>query len=114
MTGISTLLVPAEIYDEALTFCNDRRAEKGLQPVAVLPPGMGDNASACPCSKSCEGLWVQCDYWAWFNFEAEDRYRLPPVKSRKKRGHPTRFTNFFDSEARFGVLTLPVRMKPTP
>lgn len=90
------LLVPAELYDEALAFCNARRAEKNLEPITALPAGLSPYQNKCPCANSVGDLWVgERMYWREFG-------------PRRPHGID-HFIAFFDENAMFGVLTLPVR-----
>ena len=91
------LLVPADIYDEALQFCNARRAEIGLEPITELPAGQPSTQS-CPCARSVPGLLVGAITWMF-----EDRLDSSTV------GHPTQFVCYFDQHAKPGTPTLPVR-----
>lgn len=107
---IPTLVVPDDIYDEALTFCNARRAEKGLEPITKLPAGK-PLAHSCPCSKTCTGLWVHRQYWAWYEYRGGN---LLKSEDMVYAGTPERFISFFDNgcedeESLRDVDVLPVR-----
>lgn len=93
-----TLEVPAALYDEALSFCNARRAEKGRPAVDALPAGLRDKTMECPCASTCEGLYVSVGgAWWW-------------AGGRTMWDGPTDFVDYFDRHAAPGVLTLPVRV----
>ncbi len=42
---------------ETLAWCNERRAEKGMEPLDRLPKGDREDPASCPCGKAT-GLWV--------------------------------------------------------
>lgn len=46
-----------EIISGTLAWCNERRAEKGKEPLSELPMGRIGDPLSCPCGKAC-GLWV--------------------------------------------------------
>jgi len=93
----ATLLVPAAAYDEALDFCNARRAEAGLPLWDELPPGMPCDTRSCPCGRAVPGLRV----WGggWFIGDGVTH----------TRGGPKAFIAHFDHHAEQCVRTLPVR-----
>lgn len=96
VSPIPRLFVPADIYDEALAFCNRRLAEAGLPQCDALPAGVPLNLRRCPCAQSVPGLCVAGIAW-W-------------IHGGNKRGDgPSRFTAYFDKHAEEYVLTLPVR-----
>ena len=99
MTEPATLKVPAAYYDEALAFCNARRAEKGLEPIAELPAGYAGMADSCPCASAAPGLHVWHSTWGFCVDPDYASGRYAPVK----------FVGFFDNCAARGVLTLPIR-----
>lgn len=93
-----TLLVPYKYYDEALAFCNARRAELNLEPVTALPAGYGSSSMSCPCANAVPNLIVE--YTSW-QFKGEDFFRTD--------GHPYKFVEFFDNCVGRYKLTLPIR-----
>lgn len=92
--------MPADIYDEALAFCNRRLAEEGKPPITELPAGMPADASSCPCATAVPGVRVYCVNW----------HRS--TSNCLQGDAPLRFVRFFDEHAQLGTLTLPVR-EPT-
>lgn len=94
-----TLEVPADIYDEALAFCNVRLAEQDKPAITELPAGKRIDGFSCPCGKAC-GVYVSNTYW---------NHRGAPGTSYPNA--PTRFVEFFDTYAR-GETTLPIRKEP--
>ena len=98
----ATLRVPAKFYDEALAFVNARRKEKKLRPIKALPAGKSQHSHSCPCAATC-GAPIAVEsrgFWWWRNGF---------VSLGNHRGGPTRFTNYFDDNAKVGALTLPLR-----
>lgn len=47
---------------ETLGWCNDRRVEKGMEPLDRLPKGQRGNGSSCPCGKAT-GVHVGALTW---------------------------------------------------
>lgn len=45
-----------------LAWCNERRAEKGMDPLEQLPKGTRSDPNSCPCGKA-SGLFVGGLYW---------------------------------------------------
>ncbi len=45
-----------------LAWCNERRVEKGMEPLADLPKGQLHKPDSCPCGKAT-GLKVFSDYY---------------------------------------------------
>lgn len=45
-----------------LRWCNDRRLDKGLNPLDDLPLGSRSDPLSCPCGKAT-GLWVGLNTW---------------------------------------------------
>lgn len=97
---IPTVNVPASIYDPALAWCNERRAEKGLGPVHALPAGQAGEASSCPCSEAC-GAYVYEDRWGWSPHDPDHE-----PYGRFGEAHPLCFPRYFDQHA--GMHTVPV------
>jgi hypothetical protein len=98
VTHTATLDVPADIYDEALAFCNARLAEDGKPPIDALPAGKPGSPTSCPCGAATGAVVWFCGDWWW-------------PGGLTQRGGPSRFTNFFDANAPIHVLTLPVRVE---
>lgn len=99
MNEIPTLEVPAELYDEALNFCNERLREQGKPEITELPPGVPFEADDCPCSRAC-GVLVGVYTWSW------------TIEGPSNKGGPGRFVRFFDDTIKIRRLTLPIRMEP--
>lgn len=95
---MKTVRISAKAYDQALRFCNKRRKEQGKKPIKKLPAGIGNDASSCPCSNTCEGLWVYHTHW----YVAGGDGRKP--------GSPIKFTKEFDKKCGFYIEpVLPIR-----
>lgn len=92
-----TLKVPKEYYDEALTFCNARRTERGMEPITELPSGFSGAARSCPCANGALGVVVCSADWSY----EDDDWRATE--------HPTRFVDYFDWKVPLYVECLPVR-----
>lgn len=45
---------------ETLAWCNERRAEKDLEPLDALPKGKREDPQTCPCGRAT-GLWVDSE-----------------------------------------------------
>lgn len=90
------LLVPAALYDEALAFCNARRAENNLEPITELPAGLAASYTECPCAKGIGDIWI-AEHLYW-------------IKSERGKPHGiSQFVAFFDENAVKDMLTKPVR-----
>jgi len=94
---VNTLEVPADIYDEALAFCNERLREQGKPEITELPAGWSGQPRSCPCGRACN-VWVGLTSWS------PNEYRW-----EKSEGHPTRFVDYFDGHVPKGIETLPIR-----
>ncbi len=94
---IPTVNIPAAAYDEALAFCNARRAEFGRKPIKAMPPGLSADSGSCPCSRAAgPGLYVYGSTWHW------------GIGGSRHNG-PIAFVRAFDSAVPVNVLTRPVR-----
>lgn len=61
-----------------LRWCNDRRLDKGLNPLNDLPKGSRSDPLSCPCGKAT-GLWVGMNSWGDDQKAArQTRHQLPP------------------------------------
>jgi hypothetical protein len=58
-----------EIAKGTLNWCNERRAEKGLEPLDDLPKGKKYDGNTCPCGNAC-GYYV--GYEKYFVRTCED------------------------------------------
>lgn len=97
-TKPAELLVPARLYDAALAFCNARRAEKGEPPIAELPAGYASQHRQCPCANSTGDLsFGETSYW------------LGSLVGEGKPHGISDFVNYFDTRAKPGILTKPIR-----
>lgn len=47
---------------ETLAWCNERRAEKSMEPLEKLPKGKKGDSSTCPCG-AATGLYVYEDFY---------------------------------------------------
>lgn len=51
--------IPVRIYDAALRFCNERRAEAGLDDWDALPAGRACSPHDSPCALAVPGLPIR-------------------------------------------------------
>jgi hypothetical protein len=92
-TSIPTLVVPDDVYQEGLDFCNARLREQGKPEIAELPAGIPLDPYQCPCGKAC-GVRVIVTTWN-------------DSGGRVHGGAPEKFVRFFDLNS-MGE-TLPIR-----
>lgn len=60
---MSTETVDPPFVAETLAWCNERRAEKNLEPLDRLPKGVRTDGRSCPCGKAT-GLYVYSSCYA--------------------------------------------------
>lgn len=57
MTEEHRAIVKKRLVNATLNWCNDRRKERGLEPLSDLPKGQRWEGTSCPCGVAC-GLYV--------------------------------------------------------
>lgn len=67
-----------------LEWCNERRAEQGMEPLLDLPMGQKEEPLSCPCGEAT-GLYVDGSFYCtaeearggWAKIAPEDKKKLP-------------------------------------